>query len=92
MVASHVLEHMRIDEVLELSLAWDVRSVYVDVPVWSTPSWDGYEGTHIIEAGYEDILGAIEAAGFSTVEMFSYGLAYRPTPEPLGFVAYLERT
>lgn len=57
LVASHVLEHLKLDEVDKLLSAWDCPHVYVDTPISRDgTSWDDYAGTHILEAGSTELL------------------------------------
>lgn len=67
LVASHVFEHMYLDEIEQLLDKWDVTSVFVDVPVGPTPhDWRNYNGTHILEAGWVDLVATVEQLGFET--------------------------
>jgi len=80
LIASHVLEHMRMDEVEKLLDAWDVKSVYADVPLRG--NWDGYEGSHINEADTDEFLARVLDHGFS-------GL-WEPTD--VGILAWFDKT
>ena len=79
LVASHVFEHMRMREVEWLLDRWDVDSVYVDIPISGPPNWDGYTGSHIIEAGVGEFLTRMDALGFDIAHSAP------------GLIAYLDR-
>lgn len=60
LVASHVFEHMRIREIEQLLSAWDVSAVFIDAPIRQVSShWVGYEGTHILEVGSDELLNRL---------------------------------
>jgi hypothetical protein len=54
LIASHVLEHMKIAQVDQLLTKLpSVRRLYVDAPLPEKASaWDGGESSHIIEVGW----------------------------------------
>lgn len=79
LVASHVVEHMRISQVELLLNAWDVRHAYIDTPLGGNPQWEGYQGSHIIETGAAEFLQAMDDAGWTVSHS-----------EP-GLVAFLDR-
>lgn len=65
LVASHVFEHLKAYQIEMLMGAWDVDRVFMDVPIGATAcSWWGYEGSHILEVGYTDLLGRLRDAGY----------------------------
>lgn len=65
LIASHVFEHMRMQEVVDTLSRWDVPSVYADVPITSPTGWSGYNGTHILEVGAGDFLERVQSIGFA---------------------------
>ena len=80
LIASHVFEHMRLHQILELVDAWTFQHLIMDVPVGPTaPNWKGYAGSHILEVDSVDLLDALEARGFAVTHSQS------------GLVAFLER-
>lgn len=81
LIASHVFEHMRISEVEKLVREWDVDAIYVDIPVGDHVDWRGYEGTHIIEVGWQEFMDRMADCGYP-------GQAYEA---PVGIIAYLDR-
>jgi hypothetical protein len=80
LIASHVLEHMKLAEVAKLLNVWSVDSVYVDCPIGGGTDWAGYHGTHILEASVTQLLDTFHARGFET----SYAAP--------GLIAYLDKT
>lgn len=82
LIASHVFEHMLMDEILWLLDEWDVDVVFADVPVGpGTPTWHGYEGTHILEVGGTEFLWRLGSNGWEVKYCDMAG----------GMVAHLER-
>jgi len=59
-VASHVLEHIKFEELEMLYyrlLDSNCRHLFIDIPVPNeNPNWSNYEGTHILEVGYNEII------------------------------------
>lgn len=82
LIASHVFEHMRAEEVVRLVARWDVGSIYIDCPVGPGPSgWHGYEGSHILEVGSTELLWRLEQVGYKAAYVDNAG----------GLIAYLDR-
>lgn len=83
LIASHVLEHMLMSEIEHLLSEWDVRAVFMDIPIGSgTPVWHGYEGTHILEVGSTELLFRLGRLGYEVTYCDPAG----------GLVAHLEKS
>ena len=61
-VASHTLEHMRLDQVDKLFARLSASHAYIDVP--TSDSWEAYPGTHILTASWGQIEDVLEKHGF----------------------------
>ena len=65
LVLSHVVEHMLLAEFDRLVDRFTGYAVYVDCPVSDTgENWAGYDGSHILEAGWDAITEVLEGHGF----------------------------
>ena len=67
LVASHVLEHFKQRDIHELLAALpDVQAAYVECPITQTGGndWAGYDGTHILECGWDGLTEVFEDHGF----------------------------
>lgn len=74
LIASHVLEHMRMSEVEALFSRWDVKAAHIDVPILPfARSWDGYEGTHILEVGSTEFLARLAQLGWKANHVVQRG-------------------
>lgn len=67
LVASHVLEHFSAEDVGRLLYCFpQVKDAYVECPLEQEPSdWRGYEGTHILEVGWEGLEQLFASYGFT---------------------------
>jgi hypothetical protein len=66
LILSHVAEHIRLRELAALARVFTGGWVYIDCPVTEGPQdWTGYEGSHVIEEGWDGIEKAL--AGFERV-------------------------
>lgn len=64
-VASHVLEHLKWRDVVQVLDATTVRYAYLQVPLAEQPTcWNGYRGSHILEAGWADLTDELAGRGF----------------------------
>lgn len=64
-VASHVLEHLRFDDVKAVLDATDCRYAYIQAPLPEGPrQWDGYHGSHILEVGWARLAEQFYLRGF----------------------------
>lgn len=82
LVASHVFEHMLATEIEWLLEAWDVESVYMDVPIGADPSdWRGYHGSHILEVGHVELLRRCRDLGYKVTHADTHD----------GLIAFLDR-
>lgn len=71
-VASHVLEHLRWDDVRRTFDATTCEWMFLQVPVGSGPTeWRGYHGSHILEVGWSTIIPELEGRGFVVLEGLS---------------------
>jgi len=67
-VASHVIEHMKIREVRNLLSRIRADRLYVDAPLPPQPSlWGDGQHSHIIEVGWDGLGSLIESHGFRKV-------------------------
>lgn len=83
LVASHVFEHMVSADVAALVDRWDVASVFVDCPVpRQARSWDGYDGSHVLEVGSLALLELFASLGYDA-EQFA--------ADDDGLIAFLDR-
>ncbi|HET9520694.1 MAG TPA: hypothetical protein VFO73_06605, partial [Candidatus Limnocylindrales bacterium] len=65
LIASHVVEHMRVTEAEELLRRWDLGAAFIDTPVGKTArSWAGYRGSHIIEVGNGELVERLASTGY----------------------------
>jgi len=59
-IASHCLEHIKFKElkgILTNIVRSPIEFCLLDIPITDTPvNWNGYEGTHILEVGYLDVI------------------------------------
>ncbi len=72
-VASHVLEHLKLRDVLATFDATDCRWMYLQAPLAEEPTnWRGYRGSHILEVGWEWITAELDARGFDYLPAVSH--------------------
>jgi len=75
-VASHVLEHIKVEQVAKLfyMLAQTaIEFVWVEIPVEDgPPDWKGYHGAHILEVGWNRLIPLITSFGFSLQQVPSH--------------------
>lgn len=66
-VATHTIEHMRLEEVAGIIDLVQARHVYFEAPLTdaSRQSWEGYSATHILEAGWIDVDQMMRQRGYS---------------------------
>lgn len=71
-VASHVLEHLRLRDVLASFDATDCQWMFLQVPVSEAGrDWTGYSGTHILECGWAKLHEELGARGFGLLDELS---------------------
>lgn len=69
-VACHVLEHLKSAEICKLirciQLDSGIKQIYIDVPIENSKrmNWDDYEGTHIIDISYDELIEIFTEHGF----------------------------
>jgi hypothetical protein len=64
-VASHVIEHLRLEQVEAAIRATDCRYLYLQAPLGDGPTdWRGYRGSHILECGWGGVTAAAHTEGF----------------------------
>lgn len=69
LVASHVVEHLRLVDVVRAILATDCRFMYLQAPLEDRPtSWHNYRGSHILEVGWDGLTAAIEETGMVEID------------------------
>jgi hypothetical protein len=77
LIASHVVEHLRVAEVEALVSAWAPRSIYLDTPLEARATdWRGYEGSHVIEVGSEELLARLDALGYTATHTEGQMIAF----------------
>lgn len=67
LVASHVLEHFKVRDIHDmLSALPEVLYAYVECPIAQTGEndWAGYDGTHILECGWDGLTEVFKQHGF----------------------------
>lgn len=68
-VSSHVIEHLKFRDVLASFDATECRWIYLQAPLRDGPTnWAGYHGSHILEVGWGEIMGALAGRGFRLVD------------------------
>ena len=66
LVLSHVVEHMRVAQLERLIKRFSGDAVYIDAPLPDVnPSWEGYEGTHILEVGALELASLLAVHGYA---------------------------
>jgi len=64
-VASHVLEHLRLRDVLRVLDATDARWMYLQSPLGEEASdWTNYRGSHILEVGWRILVEELGSRGY----------------------------
>jgi hypothetical protein len=64
-VASHVLEHLKLRDVLKVFDVTDAPWMYLQAPLGSEPpTWDGYRGSHILEVGWAWLTEELQYRGY----------------------------
>lgn len=72
-VASHVLEHLSLRDVLATFDATTCDHMFLQVPLGdSAQDWSGYHGSHILEVGWGELKGYLLARGFRQVAELSH--------------------
>lgn len=75
-VASHVIEHLRFEDVLKTFDASDVRWMYLSSPLAEEKrDWQGYHGSHILEVGWAELTEELRARDFSFLPHLSHPFA-----------------
>lgn len=70
-VASHVVEHMRFEQFKLLTrqfFRFEHLHFQIPIPLDRAANWTGYDGTHIMDASWEDVNKHILSCGFALVE------------------------
>lgn len=68
MVLSHVIEHLADDDARELIGALRPLAWYIEAPIAEEgQDWDGYQGTHVLKAGWRQVETWLAAAGYRRV-------------------------
>jgi hypothetical protein len=82
-VAAHVIEHLKERDLRALMSKVDARWVYFEAPLLGPgQTWDGYQGDHILEVGWDDVHALMRECGFELIEFnlwkqdFDLGVAY----------------
>lgn len=66
-VANHVIEHMRFAQFEELSkqfVKYRRLHLQIPIPLDGGADWDGYEGTHALEVGWDEVDALLRSRGF----------------------------
>lgn len=67
-VASHVVEHLKLTDVVRAVLATDCRYIYFQAPLEEAPtSWHNYRGSHILEVGWVGLTATLFDLGFNEI-------------------------
>jgi hypothetical protein len=78
-VACHVLEHLTLADVRRTLDAVKFWYAFVEAPLRSDPiSWSGYQGSHILEVGWDGLDEEFFARGYSPVVITPESRLYRP--------------
>lgn len=71
-VASHVLEHLKLVDVLRVFDATHAKWLYLQVPLGEEASdWTNYRGSHILEVGWRVLVEELDARGFDPLTELS---------------------
>jgi len=74
LIAGDVIEHMRTWQLATLfaRLPWTIGFIYLASPITKTgQTWDGYNGSHILECGWDQIEAMLDTEGFGVVDCFT---------------------
>lgn len=64
-IACHTIEHLKARELKQLFALLETRWVYLEAPLHDGPrDWTGYEGSHILEIGWNGVLDLLEEFGY----------------------------
>ena len=67
-VASHVLEHLSVLDVLATFAATRTRYMYLQAPLREEPTdWHGYHGSHILQVGWAALREALAEHGYREI-------------------------
>ena len=65
-VASHVLEHLKFDDVRKVFDSTHARWLYLQSPLGQEATdWSNYRGSHILEVGWRELEEDLEQRGFA---------------------------
>ena len=71
-VASHVLEHLKLADVLKVFDATHARWLYLQAPLGEEATdWTNYHGSHILEVGWREIGEALTERGYELLAEIS---------------------
>ena len=72
-IASHVLEHLKLRDVLATFDCTDARWLFLQVPLAEeAKDWNGYHGSHILGVGWEWLTEELEYRGYSYLPEISH--------------------
>ncbi len=68
LILSHVLEHIKLKDLISLlNVVKGISYLYIDAPIedkTESVNWKDYNGTHILEIGWNDLEGIIKDFGY----------------------------
>lgn len=67
-VATHTIEHLKLDDLRLLVYGLDCEHVFFEAPLQSEPTdWRGYAGSHVLEVGWDGVDDLMADAGYHNV-------------------------
>lgn len=80
-VATHTIEHVKARELGRLVAKLHVKACLIEAPLDDSPlDWRGYDGTHVLELGWEGVDALFGTYGYET-ERSDHVRFYVKTPE-----------